>query len=199
VREILDIGLEIDHLRYDWRLTDWLELSCAVSATSLMDPAASMTWGRAAMARLGGRLLVPHHWWCSVLDSGRVVRSRCASGGNFLYEQNYQVAKIAQVRLFETTIFVYTINKMHYEFDPAKDESNLDKYGVSLADADEFEWEAAVVREDMREQYAEPRFEAKGYIGVRLHVMVFCIRDDVVRVISLRKANPREVKSYAET
>jgi uncharacterized DUF497 family protein len=29
--------------------------------------------------------------------------------------------------------------------------------------------------------------------------MVFCIRDDVVRVISLRKANPREVKSYAET
>ena len=96
-------------------------------------------------------------------------------------------------------IFVYTINKMQYEFDPAKDESNLDKHGVSLADADEFEWDAAVVREDTREQYAEPRFEAKGYIGDRLHVLVFCIRGDVVRVISLRKANPREVKSYAET
>lgn len=75
-----------------------------------------------------------------------------------------QVAKIAQTRLLDTVIFVYTINKMQYEFDPAKDESNLEKHGVSLADADEFEWEAAVVR-----------------------------------VISLRKANSREVKSYAET
>ncbi len=56
-----------------------------------------------------------------------------------------------------------------------------------------------MVREDTREHYAETRFEAKGYIGNRLHVMVFCIRSEVVRVISLRKANPREVKSYAET
>ncbi|MFZ2854460.1 MAG: BrnT family toxin [Rhodocyclaceae bacterium] len=88
---------------------------------------------------------------------------------------------------------------MNYEFDPAKDESNLDKHGLSLADTDGFEWETAVVREDTRRQYAEPRFEAKGYIGERLHVMVFCLRADAVRVISLRKANPREVESYAET
>ena len=88
---------------------------------------------------------------------------------------------------------------MNPEFDPAKDESNLDKHGVSLADADGFEWETAVVREDTRKQYAEPRFEATGYIGDRLHVMVFCLRAETVRVISLRKANPREVKSYAET
>ncbi|AAF84371.1 BrnT family toxin [Xylella fastidiosa] len=88
---------------------------------------------------------------------------------------------------------------MNYEFDSAKSESNLDKHGLSLADADGFEWETAVVREDTRKQYAEPRFEAKGYIGNRLHVMVFCLRGDAVRVISLRKANSREVKSYADT
>ena len=88
---------------------------------------------------------------------------------------------------------------MSFEFDPAKDESSLEKHGISLADADGFEWASAVVREDTREQYAEPRFEAKGYIGDRLHVMVFCLRADAVRVISLRKANPREVKCYAET
>lgn len=88
---------------------------------------------------------------------------------------------------------------MDFEFDPAKDDINLDKHGVSLADAEGFEWESAVVREDTREPYAEPRFEAKGYTGDRLHVMVFCLRADAVRVISLRKANPREVKSYAET
>lgn len=88
---------------------------------------------------------------------------------------------------------------MNYEFDPAKDKSNLDKHGLSLADADGFEWETAVVHEDARKRYAEPRFQATGYIGDRLHVMVFCFRADAVRVISLRKANPREVKSYAET
>lgn len=88
---------------------------------------------------------------------------------------------------------------MHYEFDPVKDEMNFDKHGLSLADADGFEWEAAVVREDTRKRYAEPRFEAKGYIGDRLHVMVYCLRADAVRVISLRKANSREVNDYAKT
>lgn len=86
---------------------------------------------------------------------------------------------------------------MNYEFDPTKNESNLDKHGVSLADAEAFEWETAVVREDTRKPYPEQRFEAKGYIGNRLHVMVFCLRADTVRVISLRKANSREVKDYA--
>ena len=88
---------------------------------------------------------------------------------------------------------------MDYEFDLAKDESNMDKHGLSLADANGFEWETAVVREDARKRYDESRFTATGYIGDRLHVMVFCLRVEVVRVISLRKANPREVKSYAET
>ena len=88
---------------------------------------------------------------------------------------------------------------MNYEFDPAKDGSNVDKHGLSLEDAEDFEWESAVVSEDTRQQYAEHRFQATGYIGERLHVMVYCLRADTVRVISLRKANPREVKNYAET
>jgi len=88
---------------------------------------------------------------------------------------------------------------MNYEFDPAKDDSNRDKHGLSLVDADGFEWEIAVVREDTRKPYAEPRFQATGYIGDRLHVMVFCLRADSVRVISLRKANKREEMSYAKT
>ena len=88
---------------------------------------------------------------------------------------------------------------MNYDFDPAKDKSKLDRHGLSLPDADGFEWDAALVREDARKRYAEPRFEAQGYIGDRLHVMVFCLRADVVRVISLRKANKREEMSYAKT
>ena len=86
--------------------------------------------------------------------------------------------------------------RMGFEFDPAKDESNLDKHGVSLTDAEGFEWETVVVREDARKQYAEQRFQATGLIGERVHVMVYCLRGDVVRVISLRRANPREVNRY---
>lgn len=88
---------------------------------------------------------------------------------------------------------------MFYEFDAAKDARNIDKHGLSLADADGFEWETAVVREDTRKPYAEQRFEAVGYIGLRLHVMVYCLRGDAIRVIGLRRANAREVKRYAET
>ncbi|MDD4962466.1 MAG: BrnT family toxin [Gallionella sp.] len=88
---------------------------------------------------------------------------------------------------------------MNDEFDPTKNESNFGKYGLWLSDAEDFEWGAAIVGEDTRKPYPEPRFQATGYIGERLYVRVFCFRADAVRVISLRKANPREVKSYAET
>ncbi|TCP10798.1 ribonuclease toxin BrnT of type II toxin-antitoxin system [Simplicispira metamorpha] len=36
-----------------------------------------------------------------------------------------------------------------------------------------------------------------GLIGDRLYVMVFALRETAVRIISLRKANSREVKRYA--
>lgn len=38
-----------------------------------------------------------------------------------------------------------------------------------------------------------------GYIGLRLFAMAFVERSDECRIISLRKANSREVKLYAET
>lgn len=44
----------------------------------------------------------------------------------------------------------------------------------------------------------EDRFQAHGLIDGRLHVLVFTMRSDVLRAISLRKAHPREVKRYDE-
>ncbi|MDN4572215.1 hypothetical protein DBB29_10020 [Pandoraea cepalis] len=40
---------------------------------------------------------------------------------------------------------------------------------------------------------------ALGPLGDRLHVMVLTVRDESNRVISLRKANRREVRKYDET
>lgn len=87
---------------------------------------------------------------------------------------------------------------MEITFDPVKDQSNQRKHGVSLAEAEEFEWDDAVTREDTRREYGERRMIALGYIDVRLYCAIYVDRGDERRIISLRKANSREVKHYAE-
>lgn len=82
--------------------------------------------------------------------------------------------------------------------DPAKNTANIAKHGVSLAQAAEMEWESAVVWPDGRREYGEARMAAIGYIGLRLYCVIFVDRAEGRRVISLRKANSREVKRYAE-
>jgi uncharacterized DUF497 family protein len=88
-------------------------------------------------------------------------------------------------------------------FDPAKDAVNKAKHGVSLAVAEAFEWGSAEVWPDTRRNYGEARMVALGYIGLRIMSMVFVDRPPEQpterRIISLRKANQREVKRYAET
>jgi len=88
---------------------------------------------------------------------------------------------------------------MQIEYDPAKDAINSKKHGVSLYEATCFEWNTAHIEEDARFDYGEQRFQAIGYIGVRLYFMVFCVRAGKNRIISLRKASPREMKRYAKT
>jgi uncharacterized DUF497 family protein len=50
----------------------------------------------------------------------------------------------------------------------------------------------------MRREYDERRMIALGYIDVRLYCVVFVDRNSERRIISLRKANSREVNLYAE-
>ena len=92
---------------------------------------------------------------------------------------------------------------MNVTFDPAKDAANLAKHGFSFLDAVGFEWETAVVWPDTRRDYGEARMVALGYIGLRIMYVVFVDRPPKQpterRIISLRKANTREVKRYAET
>ncbi len=104
-------------------------------------------------------------------------------------------SKQAEITKGLLSFIVYTI-KMLYEFDPNKDRLNFQKHGLSFAEAENFEWDSALVRKDTRRIYAEPRFQALGLIGQRVHVLVFCLRGDAVRIISLRKAHSKEVASY---
>ncbi len=86
---------------------------------------------------------------------------------------------------------------MKIEFDPAKNAKNILERGISFELAAEFDLATAKIWADTRKDYGEERFIALGYIGERLFSLVFTVRGEVLRVISLRKANSREVKSYA--
>jgi len=86
---------------------------------------------------------------------------------------------------------------METEYDPVKDVLNQRKHGVSLALAESFDWDTAQIEEDVRYDYGEQRFKATGLIGGIVHVVIYCDREDITRIISLRKADRKEAKHYA--
>jgi len=79
------------------------------------------------------------------------------------------------------------------EFDARKSERNAQARGLPFERAAEFDWEDAVVVADVRRDYGEQRLVATGYLDGRLHVLCFLRIPGGIRVISLRKANKREV------
>lgn len=87
---------------------------------------------------------------------------------------------------------------MKIEFDPAKDELNRVKHGVSLALASELDWDAALVWVDDRFGYSEMRMVALAPKTQTLYYVAFVERGTTHRIISLRRATRREAKHYVE-
>ena len=87
---------------------------------------------------------------------------------------------------------------MRYVFDAGKDAINQAKHGVSLALAEALFAGPHISITDDRFNYGEAREVAFGGINSRLFACVYTDRGRERRVISLRKANRREVKRYGE-
>jgi uncharacterized DUF497 family protein len=87
---------------------------------------------------------------------------------------------------------------VQFDFDPGKDATNLSKHGLSLTAAAELSWDAALVWIDDRADYGEVRMVALAPIGDILFFVAFVDRDPVRRIISLRRANRREVNHYVK-
>jgi len=89
---------------------------------------------------------------------------------------------------------------MNLTFDPKKDAANIAKHGVSLAMSESLEWDTLECKADTRRDYGEPRQIGYVIADDRLYCVVFVDRPADApterRVISLRKANSREVKQY---
>lgn len=83
-----------------------------------------------------------------------------------------------------------------FDWDEAKRRANLAKHGVDFSLARRIDLDAADIEVDDRLNYGEVRLIARAEVEDRLYVMVFTYRGDTVRVISLRKANDREVLRY---
>ena len=88
---------------------------------------------------------------------------------------------------------------MKIEFDPIKNAKNIAERDLSFVRAVDFDFETAKAWQDTRLTYPEPRFVAMGYLGDRLHVLVFCETPHGIRVISFRKANKREGATHGFT
>jgi uncharacterized DUF497 family protein len=87
---------------------------------------------------------------------------------------------------------------MKTEYDAAKDAANQQKHGVSLSLASTIEWQDVLCFVDDRADYGEVREVGFAVIEQRLYVVVFVQRGDTMRIISLRKANKRELKHYEQ-
>lgn len=86
---------------------------------------------------------------------------------------------------------------MKFEWDEAKNQSNIAKHGFDFGDAEQMFLGILLIRPDVREDYGEPRWIGIGVIRGRVAVVAFAERaSDIIRIISLRKASRHECRQY---
>lgn len=86
---------------------------------------------------------------------------------------------------------------MPSSFDPKKDASNLQKHGVSLSEGDGvLNDPLALTVEDVSAQ-GEQRFVSIGVnLFGQLRVVIYTLRGEDARFISVRKPDPKEIRAY---
>ncbi|NIF54044.1 BrnT family toxin [Burkholderia sp. Ax-1724] len=87
---------------------------------------------------------------------------------------------------------------MKTTYDRPKSVTNEDKHGVPLALAEFIDWTAVWCAPDDRKDYGELREIGYAVISSRLYCVVFTQRGETFRIISLRKANNREIERYEQ-
>jgi len=83
---------------------------------------------------------------------------------------------------------------MEFEWDEAKNDACLERRGFDFAHAvNAFHDPHRIVVQDRRRDYGEDRYRLLGAVDGRAYVVVYTVRGSTVRIISARKANPKEV------
>jgi uncharacterized DUF497 family protein len=82
---------------------------------------------------------------------------------------------------------------MRIEFDPIKRDKTLAERGLDFTKAGLVFAGKHLTREDIREDYDELRFQTAGWLEGRIVILVWTPRGEARRIISMRKANEREI------
>ncbi len=86
-----------------------------------------------------------------------------------------------------------------FEWDDEKARQNHAKHGVTFQSAREAFDDPFLFEEiDRREDYGEERRSAVGMVESHLITVAFTIRNDRIRIISARRAQPRDRRKYHE-
>ena len=85
---------------------------------------------------------------------------------------------------------------MEIEFDDVKDAGNVAKHGVSLVIGAAVLANTVGVVVDGSRDYGERRMNAFGLVKGRLFACTYTIRDDVCRIISVRRASKQEQRIW---
>ena len=87
---------------------------------------------------------------------------------------------------------------MKFEWDEQKRLINLQRHGIDFADVQRvFEFERYTVIDD-RFDYGEIRFFTLGFLNGRVIAVSYTETDEVIRIISARKANKYDQRKYFE-
>jgi uncharacterized DUF497 family protein len=88
---------------------------------------------------------------------------------------------------------------MNLGYDPEKNARNIRERGLSFDDVALLDWDTAIERQDRRADYGEDRFQAlvSGPDG-KPYIVVYTPRGATMWVISFRRANIRESRSYGK-
>ena len=88
---------------------------------------------------------------------------------------------------------------MELEWDEAKRENNLRKHGLDFQDAAQVLEGYTLELEDDREDYGEFRYIAVGLLRFTVVVLVYTARENIYRIISMRKADNDEENFYRQS
>ena len=88
---------------------------------------------------------------------------------------------------------------MKFEWDEEKNKVNIRKHGIDFNDVPELFGHPMLTMLDVRSDYEEERWVGIGLLFGVVGVVVYMVKeDDIIRIISARKANKREAKKYVE-
>jgi uncharacterized protein len=85
---------------------------------------------------------------------------------------------------------------MNITYNNAKDKINQMRHKISLAAAQDFDFDTALVEFDDRFDYGEERFHAIGVIGSKVFFIAYTEDGDTIHPISLRQATKKEFNRY---